>query len=98
VVHGMGLLNKISVLWLGGGIFAALLLTRGRRELPTAGPYVAAVIAGVMFVPHVLWQIANGWPTLEFIRNAGAEKMVQNTPWAFLGDQITNQHPFALPL
>jgi hypothetical protein len=98
VVLGLGLLNKISVLWLGGGIFAALLLTRGRRELLTPGPYVAAVIAGVMFVPHVLWQIANGWPTLEFIRNAGAEKMVQNTPWAFLGDQITNQHPFALPL
>jgi hypothetical protein len=98
VLLGLGLLNKISVLWLGGGLAAAVLLTRARRQLLTPGPYVAAAIAAALFLPHVLWQISNGWPTLEFIRNAGAEKMVQNTPWSFVADQITNQHPFALPL
>ena len=98
IVLGFGLLNKISVLWLAGGLAAALLLTRARRQLLTPGPYVAAAAAVLLFLPHVLWQIANGWPTLEFIRNAAAEKMIRNTPWSFLADQITNQHPFALPL
>lgn len=98
VLLGVGLLNKISVLWLGGGLAAALLLTPARRQLLTPGPYIAGAIAAAVFLPHVLWQIGNGWPTLEFIRNAGAEKMAHNTPWSFLADQVTNQHPFALPL
>jgi hypothetical protein len=95
---GVGLLNKISVLWLGAGLVAALVLTSARRQLLTPGPYVAAAIATVLFMPHLLWQIANHWPTLEFIRNASSEKMVQNTPWSFVLDQIKNQHPVALPL
>ena len=53
------------MLWLAGGLAAALLLTRARRQLLTPGPYVAAAAAVLLFLPHVLWQIANGWPTLE---------------------------------
>ena len=95
---GLGLLNKISVLWLGAGIGAALVLTRMRRQLLTPGPYVAGGLAAVLFLPHVLWQIAHHWPTLEFMRNAGAEKMAQNTPWSFAMDQIMNQHPLTFPI
>ena len=38
-----------------------------------------------IFLPHVLWQIANGWPTLEFIRNASRDKMQVNTPAVISG-------------
>jgi Dolichyl-phosphate-mannose-protein mannosyltransferase len=76
VVLGLGLLNKISILWLGFGFAIGVVLTPHRRLLQTGGPYLAAAIAGALFVPHLLWQVANGWPTLEFMRNATAEKMV----------------------
>jgi hypothetical protein len=95
---GLGLLNKISVLWLGAGIAAGLLLTPARRTLRTRGPWIAAAIAGAMFLPHILWQIQNGWPTLEFIRNAGREKMQVTNPGAFLLDQVLNLHPLTLPI
>ncbi|MGH9141706.1 MAG: glycosyltransferase family 39 protein, partial [Vicinamibacterales bacterium] len=72
---GLGLLNKISVLWLGGGLAAGLLMTPARRSLRTTGPYLAAVIAGACFAPHILWQVAHGWPTLEFIQRASTDKM-----------------------
>lgn len=98
LVLGAGLLNKISVLWLGAGLGAALILTPARAHLRTRGPYVAAAIAVLLFLPHVLWQVANGWPTLEFIRNAGADKMQQKTPWAFLLEQVMNLHPLTLPV
>src|SRR6185437_4585205 len=52
---GAGLENKISVLWLGAGIGAALLLTPARRQLVTAGPWIAGAIAAAIFAPHVLW-------------------------------------------
>ncbi len=98
LVLGLGLMNKISVLWLGGGMAAALLFTRARYQLLTPGPYLAAAIAGVVFVPHVIWQIAHGWPTLEFMRGAASGKMQQTTPLAFLADQVMNLHPITLPL
>lgn len=98
VLLGLGLLNKVRVMWLGAGIGAALILTPARRQLLTRGPYVAAAIAGVMFLPHILWQVANGWPTLEFIRNASRDKMQVNTPLSFLADQVMNLHPVTLPI
>jgi 4-amino-4-deoxy-L-arabinose transferase-like glycosyltransferase len=38
VILGLGLLNKMSVLWLGAGLGAGLLLTPERRLLLTRGP------------------------------------------------------------
>jgi hypothetical protein len=98
VLLGLGLENKISVLWLGGGIAVGLLLTPHRRVLLTPGPWIATVIAAVIFLPHVVWQISHGWPTLEFIRNASRDKMQANTPISFLLDQVRNMHPLTLPI
>lgn len=97
VVLGLGLLNKISVLWLCTGMAVGLLLT-ARPLLATAGPWLAAAIAAALFLPHVAWQIANDWPTLEFIRNASAEKMQRRGPVEFLLTQILNMHPLTAPV
>jgi 4-amino-4-deoxy-L-arabinose transferase-like glycosyltransferase len=69
-VLGLGLLNKISVLWLGAGPGAALLFTSHRQRLATRWPWLALGLAALVFAPHILWQIHTGWPTLEFMRNA----------------------------
>jgi len=42
---GLGLLNKISFLWLGFGIFVGVAATPERRWLKTEYPYITAVIA-----------------------------------------------------
>src|SRR5215471_214834 len=76
VVLGLGLLNKISILWLGMGLVIGLVLTPHRRVFQKGGPFLTAAIAGAMFVPHLLWQVQNSWPTVEFMRNATAHKMV----------------------
>lgn len=88
VVLGIGLENKLSVLWLGGGLLAGLLLTPHRTLLRTRGPWIAAAIAFVLFTPHVLWQIAHGWPIREFIRNVTEDKLVRLGPPAFLRAQV----------
>jgi 4-amino-4-deoxy-L-arabinose transferase-like glycosyltransferase len=84
---GLGLLNKISVLWLGAGLFAGLLATPRRRWLATPWPWLAGALALALSVPHVAWQVEHGWPTLEFMRNAVLEKMVRTGPAEFLGTQ-----------
>ncbi|TMQ72051.1 MAG: glycosyltransferase family 39 protein [Candidatus Eisenbacteria bacterium] len=93
VILGLGLLNKISIIWLGLGWAVGLILTSHRRHLRTPGPYVAAAIALICFAPHVLWQIAHHWPTLEFMRNATTHKMRAVSPWAFLVGQFTVMGP-----
>ncbi len=81
-LFGLALLNKITVLFLGFGFFVALLATPHRRKLLTPGPWLCGAIAFALFLPHLLWQVAHGWPTLEFMHNAATLK---NKPLGFLG-------------
>lgn len=93
LVIGLGLLNKISMLWLGLGIAVGLVLTPHRRVLITPGPYLSAAIAAALFAPHVLWQATNGWPTLEFMRNATGQKMAPIEPLEFIVRQWRSMGP-----
>lgn len=98
VTLGLGLLNKISVLWLMAGITLGLLCTPYRRVFITSGPWFAAVIAGLLFLPHVVWQVVNGWPTREFIHNATTLKMAAMPPAQFLLAQLLQMNPLFAPL
>ena len=90
---GLGLLNKISVLWLGAGLAMGLLLTPNRKLLLAPGVWLAALIAVLLFLPHLIWQVAYGFPTLEFITNATANKYVAASPLALVGQQALNMNP-----
>lgn len=90
---GLGLLNKLSVLWLGVGLAAGLLATPHRRWLATPWPWLAGALALALSGPHVAWQVEHGWPTLEFMRNATSQKMLRSAPLAFLGAQLTMVGP-----
>ena len=93
LVLGLGLLNKVSVLFFGAGLAVAILLTPLRRLLLRPGPWLAASLAGLLFVPHLVWQAANGWPTREFIENATRYKNVALGPAGFLLGQLPELHP-----
>ncbi len=92
-VLGMGLLNKTSVLWLAAGVAAGIVLTGRRSQLRLAGPYLAGLIAIVVFSPFVIWNLQHGFPHLEFMRNATAEKYSSLTRLRFLGDQFRAMNP-----
>ena len=98
VVIGLGLLNKISMSWFGLGLAAGLVLTPQRRWLMTWWPWCAAAIAGVLFAPHIVWQVQHDWPTLEFMQNAVQYKLASKTPLTFLSEQVLIMHPLAVPL
>jgi 4-amino-4-deoxy-L-arabinose transferase-like glycosyltransferase len=90
---GLGLLNKLSILFFLAGLAAALPWSPLRRHLRHREPWLGALLAAALFVPHILWQVANDWPTREFVRNAQAEKIAALSPWRFFLAQFLEIHP-----
>ncbi len=94
LVVGAGTLNKVSALWLAAGIAAAVVLTDLRSELRRPGPYAAALLAFLVFLPFVVWNALHGFPHLEFMRNATAGKYSSLTRLGFLAGQFRDMNPF----
>ncbi len=98
LVVGLGLLNKISLLYFGFSLVVALLFTPHRRYLLDKYFWAGGGIALLLFLPHIIWQIRNDWPTLEFMANAKQYKITAQSPVQFLLDQILSIHPLNFPV
>ncbi len=96
-VAGFGILNKYSVGFCLFGLVAGMLLTSSRRYLFSGWTIAGGAVAAVICLPHALWQVAYGFPTAEFIRNATLYKIVPLPPAAFLGAQVIQSNPFTAP-
>lgn len=93
VVLGIGLLNKIGIMFLGVGILVGLLLTEQRKWLLTVWPYLTGIIAFIFFLPYIIWNFQHDFAHLEFIRNASGEKYSSLNAAAFLKGQILMNSP-----
>ena len=98
VLFGAGLLNKYTFLVLGFSVLLSLIITKRWDVLKSSWMYVGSMMSIVMFLPHVMWQIRNGWPTLEFMHNAAEFKNLSLSPFAFLLQLTIGLNPFMLPL
>jgi len=98
LIVGLGLENKITLLFLGFGLAVGLLLTGQRRQFLSGWIWLGVVVAGLIFLPYVLWQIPNGWPTLEFMENARLYKNVKMSFPVYLSEQIQQMHLLTFPI
>lgn len=64
---GAGLWIKHSTLFLGVGLVVALLATPHRRQLRSPWLWAGGAVAMLLFVPQLVWQAMNGWPTAAFL-------------------------------
>ena len=93
LVAGAGLLNKHSMLFFGAGLLVGLLLTPLRKHLQTPWPYLGGAVAFLIFLPNLLWQISNGWPTVGFLVDLNARVMGDIAVFQFLAGQVLYLHP-----
>jgi hypothetical protein len=82
---GVALENKIDILFLGFGLVVGLLLARRFEVFRSRWLWLGGALAALLFVPHLLWQWAHGWPTLEFMDRARRMKNTVLSPGDFLG-------------
>ena len=105
LIAGLGLQNKLSMGFFGLGLCVALVLTRNRKYIvskvdgkfrPGLHLWGGGALAMLIFLPHLIWQILNDWPTIEFMRNSIA--LNGTSPLEFLLFQLQGMNPFNLPI
>src|SRR5947199_3375113 len=99
VVVGFGIQNKHSMVFFGVAIALATLLTPERRHLAQKWIWLGGLIALVIALPNIIWQIDRGWPTWVLLHGiAKSNKNVVLSPWEFFFQQITLMNPATFPL
>jgi hypothetical protein len=93
IVMGLGLMNKIGLLFLGAGLVVAMVVTPLRRHFRHWQFWAGGVLAFLIFAPYVVWQFSHDFATVEFVRNASAFKNVAFAPHQFLIEFALENNP-----
>ena len=67
-----GILGKHSFVLLPAAMGVFMLLhPDGRRALTTPGPWLALTACIVLLIPHLIWNVAYGFPTVDYVAERG---------------------------
>ncbi|MBF6215104.1 glycosyltransferase family 39 protein [Nocardia puris] len=98
-VVGIGLLNKF-LLVAPVGVLAVSLAVVGPRKVFASKYFPVAVgVAGLLWLPYLVWQARNGWPQWELSRAiAGGSSGTSDSPVMFVLLQFGLMGPLLVPL
>lgn len=94
IFFGIGLQNKLTFLFLGAGLTIALLFTKLRKNFLSKELWIGAGLAIIIFLPNIIWQFVNGFPTLEFMHNASLYKNKTMGVFEFFFNSLNEINPF----
>ena len=85
---GISLESKYTVVFFVVALLLGLLLTPERKILFSRWFLAGCGVCGLIALPNFLWQVYYGFPTLEFLRNAGHGKNLIIGPKQYLLQQL----------
>ncbi len=98
LVAGLGLQNKYTMAVYGIGLGVGVLLSPERRAFRQPWIWLGGAIAGLVFLPNVVWNAQHGWPFFELMGNIRASgRDVALSPVEYLLRQVFNMNPANLP-
>jgi hypothetical protein len=97
-IVGIGFLNKHSMAWITVALAIGLVLSPSRRWLGKKELLIAAAVAALIALPHVVWQVEHGFPTLEFMRNAQLRKNAHVGLGEFARGVLIEMSPLSAPV
>ncbi|RPH38277.1 hypothetical protein EHM92_00400, partial [bacterium] len=98
LLMGLGLEMKHTIVLYGIAIAAGMLLTGARRFLWNRWLLWGILAAFLLLVPNLVWQYMNGFPSIEFYRNAMVNKNIPTGPVKVVLMQVLFTNPFTLPV
>lgn len=97
-IAGLGLENKYSIAIFVFALLLGLLLTQHRRLLFTPWLLAGGVVALLIFLPNLVWNVRHHWPFLELMHNIRATgKDISYPPGAYTAQQILMMNPLTFP-
>ena len=99
LLAGIGLENKHTMLVFGFAVVLGLALSADRRLLGGRWFLLAGLIALLIFLPNLIWEIRHHFPHLEQLANIrrNQRNVELNLP-GFLGQHVLGMNPVALPV
>ncbi len=88
VATGIGLMNKYLILLQIIGIGIVIPFTPLRTIFRNRSLYMAAGITLLIFLPNLIWQVANGLPVITHMKALSENQLVHVSRLNFLTDQI----------
>jgi hypothetical protein len=93
IVMGLGMMNKHTFALFIIALIVSLLLA-GKWRLVVNRWFIAGGLCGFMiFLPNIIWQMMNDYPSLEFYHNINTYKNIYTPPGAFLTGQLIGMSP-----
>jgi 4-amino-4-deoxy-L-arabinose transferase-like glycosyltransferase len=96
---GLGLENKYSMAVYAFALVVGVLLSPERRAFAKPWIWLGGVLALLIFLPNLVWNVRHGWPFFELMRNIRASgRDVVLGPVEYVLRQILNMNPANLPV
>jgi len=96
---GMGLQNKMLVVFLLAAFVVGLVITGPRRVFRDPWLWLAGGVALLVWLPNLIWQARHDWPQLELSAAIAAGSSGSSQPWwLFVPFQVVLVSPFLLPI
>lgn len=94
---GLGMLTKYSMLFCVAGLAVAFFASGRWRDLTSRWFWIGVLFSLLIFLPNLIWQLRNGFISLEFLRHIHERDIRIGRTKDFLPDQIKITL-FAFPL
>jgi 4-amino-4-deoxy-L-arabinose transferase-like glycosyltransferase len=95
---GLGLLSKYTMVVFGLSALMVLLHPRWRANWKLAGPYIALVVALLVFSPNVMWNLNHHMPTFQHTADISHGGNSYGLHWDALGKFLLEQVLLGNPL
>ncbi len=96
---GLGLLTKYTMAVCVAGLIAGVLLTDARRYLVSRWLWGGAVLALLIVLPHLLWQVQHSFVSLAFLAAIHARDVALGRTQGYLVEQLfVSASPVTIPL
>jgi len=88
ITFALGFLNKYNILFLIIGIVPSILLTRERKIFTNYALYYSILIAFILILPNIIWQINNNFPVFQHMKELSETQLVNTNRWNFIRSQL----------
>lgn len=97
IIMGLGIMNKHTFVIFIIAVVISLAVGGKLKLLFNKWFIYGGLLSALIFLPNIIWQIINDFPSIEFYRNISLYKNVYTPPFDFIMGQVMQMSPATVP-